>query len=115
MRKLGRNKYRAQSITVDGIRFDSKREATRWQELLLLQRAGEISNLERQVRIPLHGRDGIATHKSGQQAVYVCDFVYVDWRLNGAKVYEDAKGVETDVFKLKRAILGQQGIEVVTS
>lgn len=110
-----RNKYGARKTVVDGLTFDSAKEARRWQELCLLQKAGEIAGLERQVRIPLYGRDGFLIFPSGRQAVYVCDFKYVDWRRGGEIVYEDAKGVETDVFKLKRAILGQQGVEVTVT
>ncbi|MBS6476088.1 MAG: DUF1064 domain-containing protein, partial [Clostridiales bacterium] len=42
-------KYRSKKTTVDGITFDSRREAARWQELKLLERAGSITELERQV------------------------------------------------------------------
>ncbi|WP_420013955.1 DUF1064 domain-containing protein [Tateyamaria sp.] len=107
------NKFGAIATTVDGIRFDSVKEARRWGELRLLEKAGEIRNLQRQVRIPLEGRDGPLRHiKSNRAAVYVADFVYFDCRL-GVEVIEDSKGVETDVFKLKRAILAAQGKEVV--
>jgi len=46
---MSRSKYRNRKTVVDGITFDSKREAARWQELKLLERAGEITELERQV------------------------------------------------------------------
>ncbi|MCA0905144.1 DUF1064 domain-containing protein [Ruegeria marisrubri] len=103
----------AQRTTVDGIAFDSKAEADRWCELSLLQRAGKISGLRRQVEIPLEGRDGpIMTDTGKQQRVYRADFVYVDHAL-GCQVIEDRKGHATDVFNLKKAILAAQGIEVV--
>lgn len=109
------NKFGAIKQKFDGHNFDSTKEARRWGELKLLERAGEIRDLKRQVRIPLEGRDGpVKFIKSNRTAVYVADFVYFDTRL-GAEVIEDAKGYETDVFKLKRAILAAQGREVVLS
>ncbi|WP_300067768.1 DUF1064 domain-containing protein [uncultured Ruegeria sp.] len=105
----------AQRIEVDGIMFDSKAEANRWRQLALLQRAGEISGLRRQVEIPLEGRDGpIMTDGGKRQRVYRADFVYVDHAL-GVQVIEDRKGHETDVFNLKKAILSAQGIEVLVT
>lgn len=68
-----KSKYHAKPVTVDGIRFDSKREAERWQQLLLLYRAGEISNLRRQVPYVL-----IPKSDYGRDIVYRADFVYVD-------------------------------------
>ncbi|KIC36533.1 DUF1064 domain-containing protein [Leisingera sp. ANG-M7] len=103
------------TTTPDGITHDSKTEAQRWAELLLLQEAGEICGLRRQVDIPLHGRDGpIMTDGGKQQRVYRADFTYVDRRL-GCAVIEDRKGHETDVFKLKRAILLAQGMEILVT
>ncbi|WP_299297464.1 DUF1064 domain-containing protein [uncultured Tateyamaria sp.] len=105
----------AQRVEFDGMTFDSKAEAARWQELSLLQVAGEISGLRRQVKIGLIGRDGpIMTDSGKQQRVYVADFIYVDHAL-GTMVVEDRKGHETEVFKFKRAVLAAQGITVVTT
>lgn len=108
------SKYRNKRVTAHGHTFDSKREARRYGELLLLQAAGEISKLERQVKIPLYGRDGPILTPTGRQMHYVADFRYVDAD-SGLTVIEDAKGMETDVFKIKRAILAAQGVEVVLS
>lgn len=100
------------TTTADGITHDSKTEARRWEELKLLQKAGEICGLRRQVDIGLLGRDGpIMTDGGEQERVYRADFVYVDNRL-GVTVIEDRKGHETDVFKLKKAILAAQGMEI---
>lgn len=110
------SKYRSQGTTVDGIRFDSKKEARRWCELKLLEKAGEISNLERQVPIPLYGKEGpILTDSGKRQRTYVADFRYCDSRLNGAVVIEDAKGFETPEFKLKKAILAAQNVTLLIS
>ena len=113
--KAKRSKYGNKRVTVAGIKFDSQREASRWASLCKLQEAGEISNLERQVRIPLIGRDGPILTPTGRQLFYVADFTYVDWALKGAKIIEDSKGMETDIFKLKRAILKAQGVEILTT
>lgn len=108
------NKFGAIATTVEGIRFDSLKEARRWAELRLLERAGEIRNLRRQVRIALHGRDGpVKFQPSGREAFYVADFTYEDRRLGWAEVIEDSKGHQTPEFKLKRAILAAQGKDIV--
>ncbi|MEQ3671360.1 DUF1064 domain-containing protein [Pseudophaeobacter sp.] len=103
------------TTTPDGIDHDSKTEAQRWEELKLLQKAGEICGLKRQVDIALMGRDGpIMTDSGKQERVYRADFVYVDNAL-GITVIEDRKGHETDVFKIKKAILAAQGMEILVT
>lgn len=84
-------KYRNEPTVVDGIRFPSKREARRYCVLLLLAKAGEIEDLERQPRYPLIVEQvAIAT--------YVGDFAYKE---RGQPICEDVKGMATDLFKLK--------------
>jgi hypothetical protein len=109
MRKGG--KYGAVKVTIDGETFDSRREAKRWSELLVLQRANVIRNLRRQVKYPLIGRDGPILTPTGRQAFYVADFVYDEIRL-GAEVVEDSKGYPTPEYKLKRAILAAQNVTI---
>lgn len=101
------NKYDNKRVVVDGIRFDSKREAARWQELKLLERAGEIKGLERQVEYELIPK------QPGERAVkYIADFRYIDH--DGKTVVEDTKGVKTPVYILKRKLLlWVHGIRVV--
>ena len=97
---------------MDGQSFDSKREASRWNELRLLAKAGRVSNLSRQYAVYLKGKDGpIMTDSGKQPRKYIADFHYYDHRLN-AWVIEDTKGHPTEVFNLKKAILAAQGIEV---
>ena len=109
-----RTKYGSKTVKRDGITFHSKKEADRWSQLKLLEKAGRITNLERQVKIPLWGRDGpVMTDKGTRQRTYVADFTYVDWDLNGVKVIEDSKGFETPEFKLKRAILEAQNVSLL--
>lgn len=99
-RKLGN-----EPIIVDGVRFDSKGEARCWAELRLLERAGEISELKRQVRISLIGQhNNPITYDSGRQAAMVIDFSFIR-RGETLVTHADFKGLETDESKLKRAIV----------
>ncbi len=102
-----RNKYGATKTTIDGITFDSKKEAQRYCELRLLQKAGEITHLELQpaFRLAIDGRPVLIKshgYPNGRQAKYVADFAYWDGE---KRVVEDAKGFRTDAYKLKRAIV----------
>jgi hypothetical protein len=104
-----RSKFGAKRTQVDGQSFDSKREARRYGELLILQYAGEIKDLKRQVKFPLQGRDGPILTPTGRQMTYVADFTYSE---GGVEVIEDLKGHVTDVFKVKEAILRAMGITI---
>lgn len=87
------------------IHFDSKRERARWHELRLLERAGKIKDLRRQVSFPIKIND----MKVG---VYRCDFHYIE---DGQEFYtiEDVKGVDTPLSKFKRkCVAAQTGTEV---
>lgn len=99
-----RNKYNARKVTVDGITFDSAKEARRWGELQILEKAGEISHLERQGKIYLMSGNTHLLGESGRKLYYRFDFAYFCPRRN-KRVIEDAKGMKTDVYKLKKAIL----------
>lgn len=83
--------------------FQSTKEANRAHELLLLEKAGKISNLERQVTFRLEF-NGVLICK------YIADFTYTDDR--GNERIEDVKGVLTDVFKLKKRMMKAMGLEV---
>jgi hypothetical protein len=91
------SKYRNIETTVDGITFKSAKEAKRYQELRLLERAGEIRGLECQRRYPLFSWDGDEGKR--EVCVYVADFDYLDKR--GAPVTEDSKGVRTKDYRIK--------------
>lgn len=100
------SKYRNQKTIVDGIAFDSKKEAARWAELKLLERAGEISFLERQpsfVLIPKQVRGGKVIER---QTVYKGDFSYQDNK-TGETVVEDVKSsaTKTREYILKRKLM----------
>ena len=90
-----RSKYKAIKTEVDGIVFDSKKEAKRYQELRLLERAGEISNLELQPKY-------VITINGQKVCTYVGDFRYFT---NSKRVVEDCKGFRTPVYRLKRKLL----------
>ena len=110
------NKYYNKKCTVNGIVFDSRKEARRYQELLLLQRAGVIKNLQRQVKyvlIPAQYESYERYGKNGQEltpgkklvereCAYVADFVYVE---DGKTVIEDTKGFKTKDFIIKRKLM----------
>lgn len=94
------NKYRNKKVIVDGKEFDSKKEGNRYKELRLLERAGEISNLELQPRFLL--QDSFKKNgRTFRKIEYVADFKYIE---NGKTIVEDVKGMQTDVFKLKHKI-----------
>lgn len=109
----GVRKYRNQPVVVDGIKFDSKREADRWAKLLLLQRGGIISQLERQVSFQLAPGVKLADEKRARPALrYVADFRYYSPGAS-AFIVEDAKGHQTEVFRIKRHLMKSvHGIDV---
>lgn len=95
-------KYKAKKTVFDGITFDSQKEAMRYGELKLLERAGEISDLELQPKYVL--QEGFRD-KDGKKHIaitYKADFKYVE---KGKEIVEDAKGFETEVFKIKLKLL----------
>ncbi|MBP3342297.1 MAG: DUF1064 domain-containing protein [Peptococcaceae bacterium] len=112
-------KYGNKKVTVDGIVFDSRKEATRYRELKLLQDAGEISGL--QVQVPFELIPAKYEHferfseKTGKKlkdgcrcveksCVYYADFVYMDCR-TGQQVVEDTKGHKTEAYIIKRKLM----------
>lgn len=106
------NKYGARKIkTQDGEVFDSLREMRRWQDLKLMEKAGEISELQRQVKYPLIPKTKGKT-RTERECVYYADFVYKD--RSGETVVEDCKGFRTETYKVKRKLLlWLYGIEVL--
>jgi hypothetical protein len=94
-------KYHSKQTIVNGIKFPSILEADRYQQLLLLLRAGEIANLKLQVEFVINqAYTDAETGERMRSVVYVADFVYFDMRTKRT-VIEDAKGIETAVFKIK--------------
>lgn len=104
--KPKRSKYGNQKTVVDGITFDSKREAERWLYLKSLQDAGEISHLERQPKFKLWSGTRPILYDNGRQATYSADFAYFSAAEN-KRVIEDvkSKATRTQVYLLKRALV----------
>lgn len=110
-------KYKNEKVNVDGETFDSRKEYFRYRELLLLERAGEIKELRRQVRYELippqyesvkrYSEKTGARLKDGKKLVergvyYLADFVYSS--PNGV-VVEDVKGMKTQEYIIKRKLM----------
>lgn len=115
------SKYHSKKArTADGILHDSRKEARRWSELLLLERAGAITGLQRQVKYVLvprqdetfarYGKDGKrlkdGTRTLERECAYIADFVYMR---DGETVVEDVKGYKRggayDLFSVKRKLM----------
>lgn len=96
---MTRSKYGAVRTERDGIKFDSKLEASRWSMLRSLQILGHISDLDRQVKFPLL----VSGVKLGD---YIADFCYSE---GGTTVIEDAKGVLTPLCRWKLKHMEAQG------
>lgn len=92
------NKYHARKIKApDGQVFDSVAEYHRWGCLRLLERAGAIKDLKRQVKFELIPKIG-----DERPCNYIADFTYME---NGELVVEDVKGVRTDAYKIKKKLM----------
>ena len=111
-------KYHSRKVTVDGIEFDSRKEYRRFCELSLLARAGEVTDLQRQVKFVLvtaqyeeYERYSPKTGKrlkNGRRVVekecsYIADFVYKNQA--GETVVEDTKGFRTTDYIIKRKLM----------
>lgn len=97
-----RSKYKAKKTLVDGIVFDSKKEAARYQELKLLEKAGVIKDLSLQPNFLLQDKFKYQG-KTHRKIEYIADFQY--YIIKDKKwVIEDVKGFKTDVYKLKKKL-----------
>ena len=111
------SKYRNRKITANGTTYDSIKEKKRHDELLLLERAGQIKHLEKQVKFVLipAQREADVIGKRGcvypgklieRELSYIADFVYYE---NGKKVVEDVKGYKGGsaytIFTIKRKLM----------
>ena len=108
------NKYGANKMTINGIQFDSRKEARHYQDLFLLLKAGEISDLRMQVKyilIPAQREPDTIGPKGGRkpgkviehEVSYVADFVYKD--REGNEIVEDTKGFRTKDYIIKRKLM----------
>lgn len=123
---MRRSKYGNRKTVANGIEFDSQKEARRYQELLLLERSGKISNLRLQVKyvlIPTQRAPSLEVYKAGpkkghrkpgkvleNECAYIADFVYTQ---DGSEIVEDAKGMRTAAYRIKRKLmLERYGIQI---
>lgn len=108
-----KNKYHAKKITVGNQVYDSKKEMRRHLKLLDMERKGEITDLQRQVKFVLipaqrepdtiGPRGGVKKGKLLEhECSYVADFVY---KANGERIVEDTKGFRTKDYVIKRKLL----------
>lgn len=96
-----RCKYNNSKIFYDGIKFDSKKEASRYAELKMLQMSGLIDKLQMQVRFEICPK----RYGNKRARYYVADFVYLE---GGRKIIEDVKSPITRknaVYSLKKALV----------
>ena len=111
MRKIWKktHKYNAKKVKVDGIEFDSKKEANRYFELKMLERAGKIKELKLQPKFLL--QDGFERDGKKYRAIfYIADFEYIK---DGKRIVEDVKGVRTQTYKLKKKMFLKKYPQVV--
>ena len=116
------SKYHSKKIQADGHTFDSRKEYGRWCALRLMERSGEITDLRRQVKyvlIPAQYGPATVGPRGGvkrgplleRECAYIADFVY---QKDGNTVVEDAKGVRTPEYVLKRKLmLERYGIRIL--
>ena len=99
-------KYQNRKVVVDHVKFDSRKEANRYCELKIMEKAGLIRNLELQKKFVL-----IPTQREGKKVIekecsYIADFVYEQ---NGQTVVEDVKGYRGGeaytTFVIKRKLM----------
>jgi hypothetical protein len=90
-----KNKYGNKPTVVDGIKFSSKKEASRYGQLKLLQRGGKISELRLQPKFDI-------VVCGAKICRYIADFTYVE---NGLVIVEDVKGKPTPVYRLKKKLM----------
>lgn len=99
-----KNKYFNKKVIVDEIEFDSKKEANRYEELKMLEKAGLIKELELQKKFELQPKYVNNKGKKIRPITYKADFYYYDNHLE-RYIVEDTKGYRTEVYKLKKKIL----------
>jgi len=98
--RTSNNKYFAKKTLAFGLKFDSKWEAERWGQLKAMERAGVVTELERQIKYELSVNDI-------KICDYIADFRYLQQEEDGFSklIVEDAKGVLTPEFKLKKKMM----------
>jgi hypothetical protein len=107
------SKYHNRKVIVDGMVFDSRKEYLRFKELQLLEKAGKIKHLKRQVEyLLIPAQFGMVVDESGKRkrvcleraCHYYADFTYIE---DGQLIVEDTKGFRTPDYKIKRKLMLQ--------
>lgn len=91
--------YNKKTQTIDGMVFDSRKEALRYGELKLMERAGLVKDIQTQVKFEL-----IPKQDGERACYYIADFIYTDCE-TGQRVVEDTKGYRTEVYRIKRKLM----------
>ena len=99
---ISRSKYGNRKVIREGMTFDSVKEYKRYRELLLLQKAGAITGMQRQVKYELIPTQRIGGKVAERACTYIADFVYQE---NGETVVEDTKGFKTPEYIIKRKLM----------
>ena len=111
------NKYYNRKVTVNGITFDSQKEADRYLELMLMQNAGQIDRLKLQPEFTLQEAFTTPDGEKVKAIRYRADFTYRKKMRDGADTYwvsvvEDVKGYRTKEYQQKRKMMLDMGIKV---
>ena len=104
-------KYLNKKVVVNGEKFDSKKEKMRFDELLLMEQAGEITDLKLQHDFTLQEAFTTTDGERVRAIRYRADFTYYDSA--GNWIIEDAKGMKTDIYKLKKKMMAQKGYRII--
>lgn len=101
--QIKKSKYHSKEVIIDGITFDSQKEARKYYELKLLKMAGEVVDFELQPEFILQEGYRDSTGKWIRPIKYISDFkvIYPD----GQEVIIDTKGYRTEVYRLKKKML----------
>lgn len=94
-----RHKYHARRVEIDNISFASQKEANRYLDLKLAERAGQIKDLKLQPAFILQPNFTDRAGNKHRAITYRADFQYTE---NDRVIVEDTKGYETEIWKLKK-------------
>ncbi len=112
MPRFAKSKYSNIQTQIDGIKFDSRKEAKRYMELSLMLKAGIIKDLQLQPRFVI--LDGYTKGSRKVKAIeYVADFKYWD-NEKQQWIIEDVKGLKTQVYQLKKKMFEARYTEMIT-
>lgn len=106
------NKYKNQKVEYDGIKFDSKKERAWYLKYKLMEKAGEIRDLQRQVPFTLIETFRL-NDKTYRKTIYKADFTYYDKEGKYHVIDVKSPATRTQVYKLKKKLMAwKYGIEI---